>query len=108
MLIKEPDPKTRQVSDMDFTFTNGVVMSYTIDKEAGDEVEYPTPETIVIHLAPRVSSDGMSYVPGEDITVFVRNLTTIEHRKREVTERTLAERLEWEKVFQELPNKTIQ
>lgn len=108
MLIKEPDPKTRLVSDMDFTFTNGVVMSYTIDKEAGDEVEYPTPHTIVIHLAPRISSDGLSVTAAEDITIFVRNLTTIEHRKREITERTLAERLEWEKTFQEMATKTIQ
>lgn len=108
MLIREPDPKVKIVRDLDFTFINGVVMSYTIDEEAGDSMEYPTPETIVIHLAARTSVDELSFTPAEDITIYVKNLCSIEHRKRQVTERTLAEKIEWQKTFQEMEVKTIQ
>lgn len=108
MLIKDPDPKIRKVDDLDFTFIDGFLMSLTIDKELGDSMEYPTPDTIVIHLSEKLSTDGLSTLPAEDVTVYVKNIITIRHRTREITDRTLAQELEFQKTLQEMATSTIQ
>jgi len=111
MYITESDPKVKVLDDLDFTFSNGLVMPLTLDKEAGDVVEWNTHEdAIVIHLSSKPSQDGESRLPAEDITVFRKNILLIQHRVREVTELTSAQKREigdWKKTLQELP-KTLQ
>lgn len=109
MLIKEPEPKVKSIHDMDFTFSNGIVMPITIDKEAGDEVDCDTnKDAIVIHLSAKPSLDGKSVLPAEDITVFRHNILVIQHRIREVTELTKEQQLVWQKTLQEAGATTVQ
>ena len=111
MYITESDPKVKTVDDLDFTFSNGLVMPITIDKAAGDVVDWNIHEdAIVIHLSAKPSQDGESTLPAEDITVFRKNILLIQHRTREITELTSAQKREiseWKKTLQEVP-KTLQ
>lgn len=95
-----PDPKTAMVDDMDFTFVNGIFMPLTL--AAGDTIEYPTPETIVIHLSSKPSvSDHTIMLPAEDVTIYTKNILTIQHRTRAVTELTIEQKMEWQKTLAE-------
>lgn len=112
MYITESDPKVKLVDDLDFTFSNGLVMPVTIDKSAGDTVEWDThADAIVIHLSAKPAQDGESSLPAEDITIFKKNILLIQHRVREVTELTSAQKRQlaeqWNKTLQEMP-KTLQ
>lgn len=104
MIIREPEPKVKKVDDLDITFTNGLMLPLTIDKEAGDKVDWDTHENaIVVHIAPHVTSDGEGKTMPEDFTIFRPHIAFIQHRVREVTELSPAQKREtWKQTLQEL------
>lgn len=85
-MIVNPVLEPHVVDDYDLLFTNGVLMPITVDRDAGDTVDFETsPLVINFHLAARTSpTDPDSKIPQEDITVFVSHLISITHRIREV------------------------
>jgi len=101
--IHEPDPKVKKVDDLDITLAGGIVVPITIDFEAGDTVDWDThADAIVIALASKTASNGETKLPAEEITIFKKNILIIQHRTREVSELTLAQKEEWRKTLQEL------
>jgi hypothetical protein len=102
IFLQDPDPKTRKVDDIDFFFVNGDFQSWTLDQEAGDTKEHPTPDTIVLHFAPKLDEESLLSTPPEDVTIFVKNLTHIKHRVREVTDLTNSQREQWKKTLHEV------
>lgn len=107
IFVQDPDPKTRFVDDYDFVFTNEVVKSITIDKEAGDVIEYPTPDSALIRQVARIDEDNMMTVPPENTTIYLKNILYVVHRIREVTNLTNSQKEQWQKTLQET-SKTIQ
>ena len=107
MLFQEPDPKTRTVDDFDFTMVDGVFMSFTVDKELGDSME-SLPDAFIVHLTAKPTVDGTEMMPAEDVTLFKRNIITIQHKTKEITEQTAAQKLEYIKTFKGLVSKTVQ
>lgn len=111
MFITESEPKVKTVDDLDFTFSNGLVMPITLDESAGDTVDWDThKDAIIIHLSAKPSMDGETKLPAEDITVFRTNILLIQHRVREITELTTSQKqemIDWKKTLQEIP-KTLQ
>ena len=104
MFITESPPKVKFVDDLTITFTNGLSLPVTIDKESGDKVDWDTHENaIVIHRTAKVNPDGESKTAPEDITLFKNHIIMIEHRVREVTELTPNQKKEiWKQTIQEI------
>lgn len=101
MDIIVPEVK-RVVDDYDFLFTSGFMMPVTIDREAGDKVDF-NKDGITIYLSAKpAQSDPRRLLPAEDITIFSQHLLSVQHRRREVTMLTPDEKREWHKTFNEL------
>lgn len=109
MKIFHPDPKKRTIDDYDFSFSNGMMRPVSLDKEAGDTVDFDThPGAVLIHIVGKPSPiDPSLSTPPEDITLFTQHLLTVDHRIREVEDLTFEERLAWNQTFQEM-SKTVQ
>lgn len=110
MYITPPPPKTKTIEDYDFTFDTGLSRSISIDKEAGDTVDFTShPVAVQIHLSPKPSTVNFEVKsPPEDITVFIAKLLSIDKRTREVEDLTYEQKAQWTKTFQEMSNTTIQ
>ena len=104
MLVQSPDPVKKLVDDFDFTFIGGIVMPVSVDKEAGDTVDFEThPTAVVIHLTSKPSrTDSSMKLPAEDITIITSHLLVVQHRVREATELTPGQKAEWDKTLKEI------
>ena len=81
MLINT-NPEPRVVDCYDVTFSTGLFMSVTVDKEAGDTVDWTTsPMTVIFHLTEKPSiTDPDTKLPAEDLTIFIPHVLAIQHR----------------------------
>ena len=92
MLLTTPDPPIKVIDDYEFTFMGGVGLPISVDKAAGDTIEFEGTLAVKIHLVPKPSlSDPKVFTPGADMTIFVQHILTIEHRYREVKALTTAQ-----------------
>ena len=107
MLIQPPDPITHQIDDYDFNFTNGAMLPVSLNRTAGDTIDFDShPTAIRIMLVRKPSlADASVILPAEDITVFLSHLLMINHRIRTVTELTTAEQREWKESIQRIGQK---
>ena len=109
MILNEPNPKTHIVHDMEFTFVNGHVMNFTIDKEAGDEMLMDGPlGTIIVNVTSKPSPDGTFMFPAETATLTRAHVVSIKRVEREVVELTQAQKELWKTTFQEMTTRTVQ
>ena len=94
MIIRDPDPQPVRYDDYDITFSNGLLMSFSVAKDLGDSVDFDTsPMAVQFHFAEKISpTDEEAKVPPEDITVLMQHVLTISHRTRTVTPATREER----------------
>ena len=104
MLVREPDPKTKILDDLDFHLSNGTIRPITLDKSIGDTIDYNAPkDAIIINLVARPSlTDSSEFVPAETLTFFKQHIMYISRREREVAEQTAAQKREWIKTLQEV------
>lgn len=103
MIIQSPEIK-KILFDYDITFTTGMIMPLTLDPTLGDTIDL-SPTVIQVHLEPKPSlSDPTVTLPAEDITIFTNHILSIQKRKREITDLSPDERLQWKKVMAELSN----
>ena len=84
MIIHSSYGEPHEVDDMDFSFLNGLMLSYTLDEQAGDTIELKSdPSLTILHLCERPHpTDPRVKVPAEDVTIFMDHLISINHRKR--------------------------
>ena len=76
-------PEAHLVDDYDFNFSNGLFMSITVDKEAGDTIEEPDAQTRVFKLSEkpsRTQSDTM--LPPEEVSIYMPHVLYVTHRTR--------------------------
>ena len=93
MRIDHPGPAPYKVEDYDFTFSSGVIMSFSVVPDCGDKVDFGTSTmAVTFHFAEKpLPSDSESRFPAEDITILMQHVMTISHRSRTVTPPTLEE-----------------
>jgi hypothetical protein len=89
-MIINPHLEPHIVDDYDISFDNGLSMSITVDKEAGDTIDWTTsPLVVQFHAAAKPSvTDPDTLLPAEDTTIFLSHVLSISHRCREVMPRT--------------------
>lgn len=81
----EPVLTPHTVDDYEIIFMNNVPLMVTIDRDAGDSIEWDHPNVTIFHKAARPSlADPDTAIPGEDITIFMDHVTFITHRTRTV------------------------
>lgn len=106
MYITTPEVK-KLVDDYDLIFSSGMMLPVTLDREAGDTVEFEK-ESITFRLTSKPSlNDPDINMPAEDITIFTKHLVSVQHRVREVRELTPEQQFEWKRTLQEI-GKTVQ
>lgn len=102
--IESPEVK-RIVQEYDFTFVSGYVLPITVDPMYGDTIIIGS-ETIRVYLGPKPSiADPAVTLYEENITLYVKHLATMNHRRREVVELTAEQKYEWN---QEIRTKLLQ
>ena len=94
MIISDPDPQTIVYDDYDVTFSNGLLMSFSVAKDLGDKVDFDTsPMAVRFHFSEKPSpTNPDAKMSPEDITVLMQHVITISHRTRSVTPPTREER----------------
>lgn len=97
-------PETRRIlDDYEFTFVSGLSRTYTLDKAAGDEVEYVGTTAVILHIVAKPSvADPDILLPPEEVTLFTKHLAFIQHRVREVVDLNPDQLFEWKKTIQEI------
>lgn len=107
MLVVTPEIK-KIVEDYDVVFESGMMMPITIDITAGDTVKRDDVSLQVRLVAKPSPNNPKKILPAEDILIFLNHVVSIQHREREVTERSPEETLEWQKIFNDMTNVTPQ
>ena len=106
MVVSSPEAK-KILNEYDITSLQGIVLPVTIDLDAGDTIDFDE-QVIRIHLSAKLSQlDPDRMLPAENITVFVKNIFTVQHRTREIVQETPEQREAWKGVLQEL-SQTVQ
>jgi hypothetical protein len=101
MRVEAPEVK-KIVDDYDLVFSSGMMLPVTLDKSAGDTIEFDK-DVITFRLTAKPSiNDPDITLPAEDITVFTKHLVTVQHRTREVRELTPEQQFEWKKHLKEV------
>ena len=105
MIITEPEPQSIVYEDWDFTFSNGLLMSFSVAKDLGDTVDFDTaPMAVQFHFAEKFSpTDLDAKVPPEDITVMMQHVLSVSHRTRLVTPPTREERDLFKQAIHQIP-----
>ena len=101
------DRQPHLVEDLDFTFSNGFMMTLTVDPAAGDYCKFdPSSPVVLIHMTEKESlSDPAGKTPPEDITIMLANILCIQHRIRAVEDPTAEQKEEWRKAVSEMSGK---
>ena len=109
MRIDTPSPAPYQVEDYDFSFANGLLMSFSVAKDLGDTVDFDTaPMAVQFHFAEKPSAtDPEAKLPSEDITVLMQHVISVSHRTRQVTPPTKEERDLFAQTLHQV-NRTVQ
>lgn len=109
MRIDQPAPEPYPVEDFDITFSNGLLMSFSVAKDLGDSVDWDTaPMAVKFHFAEKPSpTNPEAKHPAEDITVLMQHVITITHRTRLVTPPTREERDLFKQTLHQL-SRTVQ
>ena len=101
MNISSLEPN-RMVQDYDILLENGMMLPITIDRAAGDTVEF-IGDIIQFTLVPKPSmNDPTKMLPAEDITVFKPHVLSIQHREREIVSLTPEQKYQLSQTLQEL------
>lgn len=109
MIISSPEPEPYPVDEYDFTFTNGLLMTFTVAKDLGDFVDFDTaPLAVKFHFAEKPSqTDPDQKISPEDITVMMNHVITVAHRIRQVIPQTRAAKDLFKQTLHEL-GRTVQ
>jgi hypothetical protein len=85
-MIVQPHLTPKFIDEFDIIFQNGHILPLTIDKEAGDTIDFPEGAKVAhIHQAPRPSpTDPDIMRPAEDMDIYISHILYIVHRTREV------------------------
>lgn len=98
MQIDTPE-EFRIINDYDFVFETGMMIPFSLDLDLGDTIEFKD-HAVQVHRTPKPSpTDPDKMMPGEDTTVFLRTIATIQHRVRKVPVLTTEQKVGW-KVWQ--------
>lgn len=101
MIVQVPEVK-KILNDYDICFQTGMMMQITIDLDLGDTIEF-NDRVILIHRSAKPSqNDPKILLPAETMTLFMPHVISIQHRFREVVERTPEQKFEWERIWQDL------
>lgn len=99
----------RLINDYDVVFGAGMAIPFSLDFALGDTIT-ETDTKIIVHLVPKPSqSDPEKLMPGEDTTIYLKHVASIQHRIRKVPVLTSEQRLGQQQVWQALrDNGTVQ
>jgi hypothetical protein len=108
-MIIYPTTTTHTVEDFDIQLSNGTFMSITVDREAGDTVDWDTsPLVAKFHLSEKPSPTDLDVkMPAEDLTVFVSHIISVTRRTRTVVPVSPEQKDEFRKTLHKLSG-TIQ
>lgn len=109
MRIDHPSPEPYQVEDFDFSFSNGLLLSFSVAKGLGDTVDFDTaPLAVKFHFSEKPSpTNADAKLPEEEITVLMQHVLTVAKRVRMVTPPTQEERDLFKRVLHKIPT-TVQ
>lgn len=105
-MIIQPVLTPRVIEDYDILFQNGILLPLSIDRDAGDTVDF-TPGQLVatFHLAGKPTlADPSTKLPDEDITVFVSHVISVTKRYREVMPLTPEQEADFQSLHK-IPNR---
>ena len=95
MIIQHPEKPPKKVHDYDFTFTNSFMMSFSLDFEAGDTIDFGEPGLAKVYMSPKPSpTDSSVILPYEDTTIYMDKVITVQHREREIVPLNFEQELE--------------
>lgn len=98
MEVKSKDT-TRELHELEYTFTSGAVLPLMVDMEAGDTVE-DKPDVIYIKLVAKPSiSNPEELLAAETITIFKSSLAAIQSRVRTLRLPTIEEKEEIKRLI---------
>lgn len=98
----ETPPIVKVVHDYDITFDSGQFLPITVDTEAGDTIDFGD-HAVIIKLVQKPSlNDPDKLLPAEEITIFSKHITVVQHRTRKLTQLNPSQQAEWRKAFQEM------
>src|SRR3990167_11025891 len=109
IFINETAEESRTVDDYDLTFLNGLFLTFTVDTDLGDTVDFNTnPLVVTFHRSEKpATADPDSKTPADDTTVFLSHVLSITHRKRLIAPVTPDQKAEWRNTLLQL-TKTVQ
>lgn len=104
MYITSPDPKTRHLEVFDFWFENGMVFTISVDKEAGDTIDWDTsPSVVRIHLTTHPHNTNPEImIPAEDHTIFIKHVIRLIKHEEEAMPLTTEQQLALRATVQEI------
>ncbi len=107
MIINSGDTEPRIIDDYDFLFANGIAWPVTIDKDAGDSIDFQESQ-IIVRIAGRPSAGDPSLSTAfEEQTILRANLNIICHRTREVVPQSPEFRNDIAEFIKQKASKTI-
>lgn len=87
------------VNDYDIVSKSGMMLPVTIDLALGDTITF-NDLTIMVHLSAKPSkTNPLQTLPAEDITIFINQVFSVQHREREIIERTPTQLDEWNNLI---------
>ena len=96
MIINNPLPSPHTVLDYDFTYTNGLGQTITVDEAAGDTVDWHTsPLTVIFRMASKPSPiNPKQTIPSEEMTIFLAHILVVRKSTRLITPPTTEQKEE--------------
>lgn len=96
---KPVEPKL--LEEFEITYTNGTIMSITLDLAAGDTYKIDRDCRFAVFNSvekPSWSRPNIT-IPAEEITVIMPNVLCVQHRQRMFEDPTPEQREQWEQVL---------
>lgn len=83
MIINSGNLDPRTVDIYDFTFQSGLFTTVTVDREAGDIIDYThMPLATIFRLSEKPSTmDSKALMPAEEITIYMNHVVIVQHHE---------------------------
>ena len=107
-MIVQSTLEPRVLTDYDILLDNGMMMPVTIDKDAGDVVDFiGNPLAVVIRYSEKPTNIPDVKLPAEETTIYMSHVISITTRERLVLPRTPEQEDLWQRTLHKV-SKTVQ
>ncbi len=104
MFVTSTELTPKIVEEYEFTNVNGHAVTFTVDRDAGDAIDFennPVGVTIKIASRPNPLSPGEK-TPEIEFTIYTGHVFTVQKIKREVLPLTVEQQRAWKQTIQEV------